>query len=599
MSAGTSLFHDSHTLVQKAAAVESWFAVRIPQGESVPFCDDCGVHHTGRLSYALLIQQWLWDQTKDKKYKDGAVVLAEYLRGCLRTTPSGALIFHPGGLDPRNGASTVIDSGSATDALARNIIWSRENGIEIDPVWVNTLFDHAHSYLQVAAIDKVCVNQRLWGATGIASLLEVRSDQLLRVSLRKAVATTLDQQWPDGGNPYIVEKTHNPLHGMEAFSPFYHGRTLAFLHYCANAIGGGNDIAKGFLAGVELLRACYGPLGRKVMALETKKWFFQVSYEVESNAYDIYCFRAAYAMTGDRRFLDVWRASEETYLSHITDNGVIACANGGLSDGKDQTVFCNFINNADFAWFLRSLMLPVPDSFDRATRPPLPSASVNSGVISLENNSMRVTISLGKPATGLNWGKASGGGVVVSLVRSADQMGKVLEYDPWLGMLGQDVVVKRRGMKGHYGSLPLFSRNLIRDIRQWVGVYRIEWRHRGWRANTKHLITEVFANFWKLKLGIASPQWCPDPTVVFRSPKKIVLRGQCASPQGAHWDLKFERTIELTNRRVSIETSIFGSLDHCSVSKLGMCQDNSNMTFQIVGIMPDKVNYRMETWLSG
>src|SRR5687768_3941020 len=120
----------------------------------------------------MVLDLALLDHTGDPMHWVRAVSRAKWVAGQLGPDPEhGALIYHPGRLDPRNCSTSAIDSGECTDALVRLLQHARAG--ELDEATRRALSDaverNGETYLQTAVLEKGITNQRLWAAMGLAS----------------------------------------------------------------------------------------------------------------------------------------------------------------------------------------------------------------------------------------------------------------------------------------------------------------------------------------------------------------------------------------------------------------------------------------------
>lgn len=316
-------------------------------------CPEHGIAHTGKLARSIPLDLALLDATGNDTYWEQAVRRAHYVALRLGPDPQhGAYVFYPGRLDPRNCSNSVIDSGECTDALARLLMHPRAASLapEHTALFAHAVETNAETYLHDAVVDKEIVNQRLWGAMGLAAAYQWQPRETWRDAIAASVARSLVEQRPDGSWGYETEpERHGVFAGAADLTVYYHGRCLAFLLRiveCVPDIDPNGAIAQAIVRGLDFLAAIIMPDGLKPLALEGKRWFFDGYYEAGSAAYDVYALRkgAARFNRPDWHALAI-RAWEQLARHQEADGGIRGCLDSGAVE-----FVCRDFHTADLAW---------------------------------------------------------------------------------------------------------------------------------------------------------------------------------------------------------------------------------------------------------
>lgn len=251
--------------------------------EAHRYCPKHHVEHTGSNCYLLDFYGELGDTKKGK-------ALIEYLFLLVRDTSAGK-VFYPGHMDPMNMSQNVIDTGAATDAIARYLHVHRKEFTDDDHErYGQALRGVVETYLKSAAAEKYITNQRLWGLTGLASYARYAQthqyDGVIRASIERAFA----DMTPDGFFIYMPHaREHGNFEGYEGVSEFYQSRCTAFIRYALDAAGiDGAPYEARLRLSERALLSMYRADGIKDLRLECKRWYWQSSYEVASAGFDAY-----------------------------------------------------------------------------------------------------------------------------------------------------------------------------------------------------------------------------------------------------------------------------------------------------------------------
>jgi len=333
--------------MDKIQQVSNFFESRYKKNDI--YCEACHIEHTGRNAYAIGVWLYLFNKTKDKKYFDMAYDLAKTTMSKLQPDPiHGALIFLPGNHDGANQSNSVMDAGMCTDMISSFLSYCNDKNIEIKEkdIWVKFLEKHIDEYLADASLNKTVINQRLWGLTGIVSFYKLQKREKDKNHIEKVVNKTFEEQNEDYSFGYVAIK--NEKDPGTYFSVYYYSRLMAYICYAVESINLQEKYKKNIIKSLDLMYDILDNDGKKIMELETKKLFFQASYEVESLSHDIYVsqFVNKYYKYGSNEILD---KIKDIYLKHIDKNGV------NSNYENKPNLLCSFIDNSDFIWYTRSL----------------------------------------------------------------------------------------------------------------------------------------------------------------------------------------------------------------------------------------------------
>lgn len=440
----------------------------------------------------------LLDRTREGSDWERAVSRARWVAKRLAPDPEhGALIYHPGRLDPRNCSNSVIDSGECTDALGRLLLHPRAANLDTETRdrLTHAVERNAETYLRTAVVDKGITNQRLWGAMGLASAHAL----LPRASWRDALAQSLDlaisEQRDDGSWGYQPSATAEGAHpGAADLTIYYHSRCLAFMLHIVEHLPAldGERMRAAIRNGVDFLALVTLPDGLKPLALEGKRWFWEGSYEAGSGAYDVYALLRGAELLGRDDLRDLaTRAWRQVARHQRTDGAIEACRERGIAD-----FVCPDFHTADLAWTAQ-VMSELPDPRGSINRLQVVAGvreAGESGVIRLDGSVRSVVIRTHKRPANTQFGGSVGGAGMVAVVDS-DGAGLL---DPGEGVC---TIHRRRSLRAAISGVRRFLREnpLRREGRQWLFVARLlirqrrpgaAWR-RIWRGFVGPLIRSV------------------------------------------------------------------------------------------------------------
>jgi hypothetical protein len=256
------------------------FLERGTRPDGVLFCPRHRVEHTGKNVYGALINLDNWRYTREDFYLDRA--RRQVLRAVDQLGPdpeSGAPIFLPGRVDPRNASTSSIDGGACADTIATLLEEAPDafRGSERDRC-LDALVTHVDGYLRHSARDKPIPAQRLWAGTGVARAARLLQRQDWAADALAGCALALEELAPDGGAPYIPAGSRDCTHpGLADLSTFYHSRTPGFVLYIHEVLGVALSPRDGerVRAALDVLVALRDGSGHKVLANEAKPWYWE------------------------------------------------------------------------------------------------------------------------------------------------------------------------------------------------------------------------------------------------------------------------------------------------------------------------------------
>lgn len=389
--------------IEKTKQVSNFFEVRLKDGDI--YCEACKTRHTGRNAYSIGIFLYLFEETKEQKYFDLAYTIAKTTMSKLQPDPiHGGAIFMPGNHDGANQSNSVMDAGMCTDMISTFLLYCQKHSIEIEEKkdWVKKLQNHIDEYLADSSLNKTVINQRLWGLTGIVSFYKLAKREKDRLHIEKVLEKTFSEQNSDGSFGYTNNKIDSEP--MTYFSVYYFSRLIAYLCFAVESANMQDKYKSNIQNALNLMYDCLDNGGKKIIELETKKLFFQASYEVESLSHDIYVskFVNKNYKYGSNNILD---KIKEIYLGHIDKNGL----NSNFENKPNM--LCSFIDNSDFIWYLRSLEFNIDNAIENFEQK---DRDYFDAGLSVENIENKKTIVLKNCYyTSIGWGRINGTKIVI------------------------------------------------------------------------------------------------------------------------------------------------------------------------------------------
>jgi len=372
------------------------------------FCHKDRVEHTGKNTYSIIIDIALYQNTKEDMYFKRALGRARRaVENLIYIEEEDCYIFYPGSQNNRNASNSIIDGGAIIDSLSlflKNFADKLET-TDYENI-KNAIIKHSNTYLKKYVVDKPITNQRLWGATGLASAYNIFAD---RNDWRDAVITSikksLNEQNKDGSFSYHPNyKEINGHPGMADISPYYHGRHIAFILHALEMLNEDIDsYLEPLIKATNVLLAMYEPTGLKNMFLEGKRWYWNSIYEVASNPYDIYVFTKMYKITGDSNYLIYANRSLDALSKHQLEDGGITSNKGDADNWQ-----CRIVWNSHIAWLAKVIGELLPD--EDGDTPDMFYKFDDAGLIKKENKNYCFILRYKKKSMNIDWGSYVGGG---------------------------------------------------------------------------------------------------------------------------------------------------------------------------------------------
>jgi hypothetical protein len=428
------------------------------------------VAHTGKLARAVVLDLALFDGTGDERHWQRAVGRAEWVAAKLGPDPEhGALIYHPGRLDPRNCSTSAIDSGECTDALGRLLLHpnARQLAAPVAERLRETVIQNADTYLRSAVIEKGITNQRLWAAMGLATAWSLDPRDAWLTALRASVDRALEEQHSDGSWAYQPDAVREGAHvGAADLTVYYHSRCLAFLLHIAERVPTLDTapVRDAMARGLAFLALVITPDGLKPLALEGKRWFWDGSYEAGSAAYDVFALARGAELFGRPGLSQLaalaWRQLQRHQLA---DGSIKACLEPDAHD-----FVCPDFHTADLAWTAQVIeRLAAPPSDGGLERQASVRRAADAGVWRLENTARVALLRTDKLPANTQFGGAVGGGLAAVVDSSGTRHLEIGE--------GQWTATRRASVGSALESLHTFLRDNPprREAGQWLFVFRL------------------------------------------------------------------------------------------------------------------------------
>lgn len=391
-----------------AAASEAFERIRDVHGYTK--CPEHGVDHTGKSARSIVINCALHAHTNQARYLIRAVDTARRVVARLAPDPGagGAWVFFPGLHDPRNNSTNIIDAGECVDALASLLLHAGDLLAAEDRGSIEQAIQLCgDTYLQTNVSDKPVVNQRLWGAMGLAAASAALDEPQWARAVQDSVAGSLAEMRADGSFAYVRDAALlGESDGIADLTVYYHSRCVAFARYALRHIGAEASFENRLRDGADFLAFVLRPDGVAPLGLEGKRWFWDADAEVGSAPY------GAYALAADGRDALLPLAGR------VASQSAAALGEGGLVDAtKGEPAFvCRMMHTADLAWLARAHA--AADLDDLPSNPPAagrgaPAVAPDAGVARLENPRVLALLRTHKrPSDRLVGGRVGGGGLV-------------------------------------------------------------------------------------------------------------------------------------------------------------------------------------------
>ncbi|MFQ5977128.1 MAG: hypothetical protein ACE5OZ_03225 [Candidatus Heimdallarchaeota archaeon] len=384
-----------------------------------------GIEHIGKSAYLAQCFYFMAEATNNPALKRKAASIMEHILrhhyGEERYFGLRYPYFFPGTENQLAGTNNIIVGGSVVDTLAI-LLNDTQNLFRNPDIARKAAEDHIKSYLATSSqtgkiISSEIPNQRLWGATGVASFAEFCKDDVqdLKDAVICSVETSLNDLNPNGGFAY-----HPKDRGLNEVSPYYHSRHIAFIIYSLERIGCQSIVLKyriPLMKAIEYLKGITTKTGMKAHFTEVKTYYMGDMVELGSYAYDLYVFLRAFEIFNDRESLTFFRRGLR-FVANNFDNYMV-----DVPLENDLYRQCSIFWLGHYAWLAK--MLP----FLKIASENLQSviSSLNNDAISanrsqefvkLENKKLSAVVLLKKREFRETVGRRIGGGVPGLLVTS-------------------------------------------------------------------------------------------------------------------------------------------------------------------------------------
>jgi len=506
-------------------------------------CPEHGVDHTGKTARAIVINCALAAHDGDERFIDRAVRVARAVTGRLGQDDAAgnAWVFFPGRHHPKNISTNVIDCGECVDALATLLHAAGDHLSHIDRARLEEAIRLcADTYLAPTAPGKPVINQRLWGAMGLAKASAVLDEPSWAQAARTAVERALAEMRSDGSFPYVADATAIGEHdGISDLTVYYHSRVIAFARYALDLIGDDSH-ADELRRAVDFLVDVLRPDGVKPLALEGKRWFWDSDFEVGSAAYD------AYALATDGR------AATRRLAGIVAARSARAVGPDGFVDASPTgpAFVCRVFHTADLAWLARAHM--AAELEDLPTNPLLlePNAPVHhaeAGVVRIQSRKACAMLRTAKrPANGLVGGRVGGGGLVYT-GRSENGWVNVLSSvcEPWMPEGTWSLAPTSRQLPTKFDKATRFR----------LHIARMHWRA-GRRRYALRMLYRLFGPpAWAAANRYASSH-ALDGNVTMQDDAVLITSWLARQDGEVHPDVETERRYEIRADRLSVADTV-------------------------------------------
>ncbi|MFC1962401.1 hypothetical protein ACFLWB_00125 [Chloroflexota bacterium] len=372
-------------------------------------CSKHKVEHTGKNVYSIFIDSKLSQVTKDDKYFERARLRALRTVENLRLDPDYEYwIFYPGRLNPRNMANSIIDGGACVDSLVHFLeVFGGKIEREEKENILDAIFKHCDTYLKTTSVEKDITNQRLWGATGLASGYRLFQEPSWKKALMESLERSFAEGKSDGSFFYDPNyRDYGIFQGIYDVTTYYHSRCIAFAFHILEELNLVNQHLDKLTKGLDFLIGMYQPNGVKNLCLETKRWYWKSTYEVASHAFDIYALIKGFEWTNTEVYEVYARKAFRNILGHqLPDGGITS------HHGKQDNFQCRIFWNGHLAWLAKVLERVEPET----TEVPLDSSVFyqvfpDTQLVKFENANISAILRGNKAPMNVGWGCPVGGG---------------------------------------------------------------------------------------------------------------------------------------------------------------------------------------------
>jgi len=387
--------------------------------------------HTGKNIYSVAIDSKLYELTGENKYYERALSRVRRTTDLVVQDPEyGYWTFQPGRFGKRNMSNVVVDAGACLDVLS-NFYLSYGHKLteqERDKI-KDAIFRNADTFLSERGLKKPVTNQRVWGGTGLACAYRIFKKEDWRENLIGAIEKSFEEMWADGTFPYHPYwKEYKMFEGIYDTNPYYQSRCIDFIYYILDNIDADVVVYKDQLVrATDALVAMYQPNGIKNINLECKRWYWNSSYEVGSNTFDIYALVKTYQLTGNNIYAYYAKKSFQQISKHVLDDGGVT----SHLDSHQDNFKCRIFWNAHLVWLLRAVEELPNIQYDEYTAGEEFNFYEDSGVCKFKNKNYSCILRGKKHPMSLMWGPSTGGGSLLYFGTSQGDWNNILFSEGW------------------------------------------------------------------------------------------------------------------------------------------------------------------------
>lgn len=459
--------------------VSQWFQSREAADGSM-VCPRHKVEHTGKAVYAATIDLVLARETGEQRYLDRVRRRALRTLSMVRADPkSGASVFFPGSLDPRNAASNLIDSGACCDVLSEVVAEAPDLFSDSERQQIADAVNRVcQSYLSKAALVKEVPAQRLWGATGLARAARTFDKKEFAEIAREAVRVAVKQSNPDGSIAYIPDPIKHGEHiGLSDITTFYHSRHMGFALYVYRCLEEEPEpLVRDWLRrGFDFLCALYGRDGIKPLVNEAKQWYWESLYEVASHDFDVQALVEGGRYFNDPRLEFYAKLSLDRLLEHVEPDGGVTS-----HKGPEINFQCRDFWNGHVAWIARVLR-QLPEQVQEPAPVGIKSFE-ESGIVRVERNDYVAILRGKKQPINISFGGESGGGSLLYFGRREDGFADRIRIPKWSSQTPGNFAVTPENRPSFQQRVKSFIRDNRHDMRFRLYIANVERK----AGNTMH-----------------------------------------------------------------------------------------------------------------
>lgn len=484
-------------------------------------CPKHRIEHTGKNVYSAIIDSEFYKFTGEEKYFERAKKrVFRTIENLIQDPEHGGWIFWPGRLDGRNMSNSVIDSGASTDSLATFFLefGNKLNENEKEKI-KDAIFKNCDAYLKTACVEKEITNQRLWGATGLASAYRVFKKDDWKIAVLRSIEKSFEEMWFDGTFPYHPNyKDYGIFRGINDTTPFYHSRCIAFIYYALESMGESfENYKEKLIKATDLLLGFYQEDGVKNINLETKRWYFLSDYEIASNVYDVYAFLKTYQLTKNKIYFECAKKSLDWILKHQLNDG-------GIIDhfGTEHNFQCRIFWNANCAWLAK-----IADSLHDIHSNILENVGMNqsvylkhfdkSDIVKFKNQNYACILRGVKQPQNVVWGPRVGGGSLLYFGRKENNWRNEIKFEEWGSGDPPNFYLEAK-----LPSQGDFWAENKGDLRALIYYIKVELKTRNFKTAWLR-IKDLFRKIWKRNKDFASHFSGEVKTLINKAERKVVF----------------------------------------------------------------------------